>query len=61
MGVLRPTRYASGAWRADSYSDLATIQAEHGDEAYVIDEGVWYKYDFYVGQWRSVSTSPPVS
>lgn len=35
---------ASGSWRVTTNSELSSIKAAHGDEAYVTDEGRWYKY-----------------
>lgn len=60
MAVRRLFREAFGSWKADTFSDLAGISAQHGDEAYVIDEGAWYKYDDEESQWRQMASSPPV-
>ena len=57
MGVQRINFAQAGSWKADTFTDLTTIVPSHGDEAYVVDEGTWYKYDDATGTWRVIVTT----
>lgn len=53
MSVARNRKFALGSWRASTASDLSGIVATHGDEAYVLDEAAWYKYNDQTG-WEQL-------
>lgn len=59
MAITRRQLHAKGSWQVATYSDLASLKAEHGDEAYTEDTGQWYKYDQYAAVWRIVNTAIP--
>jgi hypothetical protein len=55
MAATRPRLVAGGGWLADTVADLFLISARHGDDAFVVETKVWYKYASSTGMWHQVS------
>ncbi len=60
MGAKREFRFANGTWSADSVADLYEINTTLGDEAFVSDEKVWYKYSGAGVGWLRMSVGDNV-
>lgn len=55
MAVKQQTAKALGdQWLVDDYEDLASLYPSHGDEAWVINEKEWYKYEADTLAWRQL-------
>lgn len=43
------------AWQVDDFEELADIndgELRHGDDAFVVNDDTWYKYNKYYGTWQ---------
>jgi hypothetical protein len=57
MAVLQQTEKARGEiWLVEYRTDLATVYPSHGDEAFVVNEKEWYKYEVNAATWRRLVT-----
>lgn len=51
----------SASWQVDDFEELADIndgELRHGDDAYVVNDDTWYKYNKYYGTWQLISNLP---
>jgi hypothetical protein len=51
---LEPTR--GEIWLVEYRADLADLYPSHGDEAFVVNEKEWYKYEVNAATWRRLVT-----
>lgn len=57
MAVLHQTEKARGEiWLVENREDLSSVYPSHGDEAFVVNEKEWYKYEHYAATWRRLVT-----
>ena len=56
---MSKVRYpVSRQWTVDDFSELATIDdadLSHGDDAYIINDDTWHKYNKPAGTWQLLS------
>jgi hypothetical protein len=57
MGIQRLDHAV--AWQIDDYEELADIadgELRHGDDAFIVNDDAWYKYNKVYGTWQLIST-----